>query len=260
MNMQEWAEKEIELACKRENPDWDGESFDYGCACYESALKAYKSLLEDGHSGFSWSLTRNILTRLMNEQPLTPITDDDFKDYEFGSPQEYLDENGLKSSVQCPRMASLFRDETLDGKVSYNDVDRYYCFEVDNPKDTYLGGGASDILNELFPITMPYYPPRDKYQIACDTFLVDETMGDFDTKGYLYIITPEGEKVEVNKFYKEIKVGEPEERTCETVGYIDEDGNEVEGKVTTYMYQLTECVEISKEEFENRKAMAEKNK
>jgi hypothetical protein len=26
-----WAEKEIELACKHENPDWDGESFDYGC-------------------------------------------------------------------------------------------------------------------------------------------------------------------------------------------------------------------------------------
>ena len=54
MSMQTWAEKEIEIACKRERADSkveDGE-LDYGCACYESALKAYKSLIEDGHSGF----------------------------------------------------------------------------------------------------------------------------------------------------------------------------------------------------------------
>ena len=30
MKLNEWAEKEIEIACKRENPNWDGKSFDYG--------------------------------------------------------------------------------------------------------------------------------------------------------------------------------------------------------------------------------------
>ena len=43
-NLVDWAEKEIKIACKKENPEWDGKSFDYGCACYQSALKAFKSL------------------------------------------------------------------------------------------------------------------------------------------------------------------------------------------------------------------------
>ena len=47
MGMLEWAEKEVEIACKKENPDWKPGEFDYGCSCYESALKAFKSLLED---------------------------------------------------------------------------------------------------------------------------------------------------------------------------------------------------------------------
>ena len=62
----EWAKREVEIACKRENPDWDGESFDYGCSCYQSALKAYKSLCEDGHSGYSFGATRNILKQTEN--------------------------------------------------------------------------------------------------------------------------------------------------------------------------------------------------
>lgn len=40
------------------------DEFDYGCACYESALKAFESLLEDGHSGFSIKITQSILDRL----------------------------------------------------------------------------------------------------------------------------------------------------------------------------------------------------
>ena len=78
MTTNEWAEREIEIACKKENPNWDGKSFDYGCACYQSALKAYKSLCEDEHSGFSFGLTKNILIRLMDGLPLMPITDEDF--------------------------------------------------------------------------------------------------------------------------------------------------------------------------------------
>ena len=53
MSMSEWAKREIEIACKRERAE-DGTKegeFSYGAACYESAYKAFKSLMEDGHSG-----------------------------------------------------------------------------------------------------------------------------------------------------------------------------------------------------------------
>ena len=55
MTTNEWAEREVEIACKKENPNWDGKSFNYGCSCYQSALKAYESLCEDGQSGTSFN-------------------------------------------------------------------------------------------------------------------------------------------------------------------------------------------------------------
>ena len=42
MTMTEWAEREIAAACKIENPNWDGNSFDYGCSCYQSAQLALR--------------------------------------------------------------------------------------------------------------------------------------------------------------------------------------------------------------------------
>ena len=64
-NMTDWAKREVEIACKREAPGRKDGEWDYGCACYESALKAYLSLMEDEHSGMSFSITRSILNRLI---------------------------------------------------------------------------------------------------------------------------------------------------------------------------------------------------
>lgn len=204
MKMSEWAKREVEIACKKENPNWDGKSFDYGCACYQSALKAYNSLYEDEHSGMSFALTRNILIRLMNGNPLTPITDNDFfieSNMPFESP-EYLKEKGLKSKLQCPRMTSLFREETLDGKVSYTDVDRVIF--VDKNGHTWFSGLTRDIIDKMFPITMPYVPSNEKYKVYGDDFLLDKNNGDYDHKAFMYVITPKGEKIELDEYYKEI--------------------------------------------------------
>ena len=75
MSMLEWAEKEIEIACNKENPDRKEGEFDYGCACYEGALKAFETLCNQGHSGFSIKITQGILNRLIDGKPLTPIED-----------------------------------------------------------------------------------------------------------------------------------------------------------------------------------------
>lgn len=209
MSLYEWAEREARIACKKENPEYDFDSneFDYGCSCYKSALKAYKSLMEDDHSGMSFAFTKNILIRLMEGCPLTPITDEDFFSVERGTeayplnPPEYLKERGLKSDLQCPRMSSLFRQETLDGKVSYHDTDRAYCIDIEDERYTYHSW--TGWLDEMFPITMPYTPKRDRYKIYEQTFLTDHKNGDFDTKGILYVITPEGEKIDVNIYRAE---------------------------------------------------------
>ena len=213
----DWAKREVELACKRENPERKEGEFDYGCACYESALKAFKSLCGDEHSGFSIKMTQSILNRLINVQPLTPIEDTDDIWNKIG------DDDG-HTSYQCKRMCSLFKNVYADGTVKYSDNNYYYCVDVNDPNCTYSWRTARQIIDEMFPITMPYMPGKP-IAVYCEDFLTDENHGDFDTVGILYAIKEEHgkqEKFDINKFY-----GEDEE------GYM---------------------VEISKEEYEERKA------
>ena len=75
MSLKEWAEEEVKIACQRENPDRKDGEWDYGCACYEGALKAFETLCNQGHSGMSIGFTIQILNRLIAGKPLTPIED-----------------------------------------------------------------------------------------------------------------------------------------------------------------------------------------
>lgn len=195
-SMQTWAEREIEIACKHENPDRKPGEWDYGCACYESALKAFKSLLEDGHSGFSISMTKYILNRLIEGKPLTPIEDKE----DIWTDCSYRKES---KSYQCKRMSSFFKDVYPDGSVRYHNTDRICCVNIDNPNVSYHNGFVSNIIDEMYPIGMPYFPENKPFTVYCEEFLTDQENGDFDTVGVLYTIKPNGERIEISRFFKE---------------------------------------------------------
>lgn len=197
MSMKEWAKREVELACKRENPNRKDGEFDYGCACYESALKAFDSLLEDGHSGFSIGLTKRILNRLIDGKVLTPIEDtDDIWNYTF--------ERGDGTKVyQCKRMYSFFKDVHPDGSVTFSDNDRFYCVNVDLPNVAYHSALVLNVMNEAFPITMPYMPPEKEIKVICEEFLTDRKYGDFDTVGILYYKDWDGKRIDIQRYFKE---------------------------------------------------------
>lgn len=186
MSMTEWARREVEIACKREAPDRKEGEWDYGCACYESALKAYECLSEDGHSGFSWNLTKNILMRLMEGKPLTPIedTDDVWSDATYGDKE--------KRTYHCTRMSSLFKDVYPDGHVEYHDVDRVCTIYIDSPGSSWHNGFISSLVNEKYPITMPYIPEAKPYVAHCRELLTDRKNGDYDTLALLSIEKPDG--------------------------------------------------------------------
>lgn len=195
-----WAYREVELACKNEREDSkvkDGD-WDYGCACYESALRAFRSLTKAGHSGFSIGLTQNILNRLIDGRPLTPIVD---------TPEIWNDisnMSGLKGeevNYQCKRMSSLFKYVYADGTVKYSDINSHYCIDISN-KSTYHSGLVQKIIDEMYPITMPYWPTAP-IKVYCQDLLTDRKNGDFDTVGIFYLIKPDGERVEINRFFKE---------------------------------------------------------
>ena len=200
MNMTDWAEREVKIACARErkNSTEEGE-WDYGCACYESALKAHKSLMEDGHSGFSIGFTKHILVRLIEGKPLTPIEDtDDIWD------EVYIHRVSNKSyrDYQCKRMSSLFKRVYNDGTIKYSDIDGHYCVDINNPNNTYSSGLVRGIIDEMFPVVMPYYPGKS-IKVYCEDFLVDLKNGDFDTVGIFYAINSDGELVNIYRYFKE---------------------------------------------------------
>lgn len=197
MNMLEWAKNEIAIASKRERGNKPENEWDYGCACYDSALKAFESLLGDGHSGMSISFTKNILNRLIDGKPLTPIEDtEDMWNYAY-------DKKDGSKCYQCKRMSSLFKHVAMDGSVSYSDVDRYYCTNEENPHVSWHNGFVAKIYDEMYPLTLPYMPNSRPDVIVCDELLTDRKNGDYDTIAILYIKRANGEKVEVNRYFKE---------------------------------------------------------
>ena len=198
MDMYEWAKHEVELACQRENPDRKDGEWDYGCACYESALKAYKSLMEDGHSGMSFGFTKQILIRLMNENPLTPLTGEDDEWNEID-----LADNGEKL-FQNKRKHSLFKRIHPDGTIEYNDNNRCVCQDDLSDIRYHSGHGKKIFQQYIPPITFPYSPEDKPYVMYTRDFLTDRKNGDFDTVRYIKIMKPDGEEIPIDKFYAEI--------------------------------------------------------
>lgn len=195
-----WAKREVEEAIKREREDKPESEWDYGVACYESALKAYEALISDNHSGFSITVTKNILNRLIDGNPLTPIEDTE-DIWNLVSQKDGL------TIYQCSRMSSLFKNVTeSDGNVSvkYNNLNACYCIEEGNsiPHHSSL---VNKLYSEIFPITLPYMPPNKPDIVVYKESLTDPENGDFDTIAILRVQKPSGKEIEVNRYFKEAK-------------------------------------------------------
>lgn len=188
MSMLEWAKKEVEIATKGCSND----EFDYGAECYKSALRAFEILCKDEHSGMSIKFTQRILNRMIDGKPLTAIEDTEDSWNEVG-----------KNEYQCKRMSSLFKDVDSDGNIMYNDIDRAVFVDINN-ETKWSSGLATKIIDELFPISMPYYPSSKPYIVYGNEYLSNKCNGDFDSIHFLYLINPDGEKIELNRYFTEI--------------------------------------------------------
>ena len=100
-------------------------------------------------------------------------------------------------------MSSLFKYVAKDGSASYSDVGRFYCTYKDDPRASWFNGFVANIYDEMYPLTFPYMPNSRPDVIVCDELLTDRKNGDYDTIAILYIRRANGEKVEVNRYFKE---------------------------------------------------------
>ena len=136
---------------------------------------------------------------LIDGKPLTPIEDTDDIWNECSRPKD-----GPKV-YQCKRMSSLFKNVYADGTVKYDDNNSSYCISIHDPFNKYSSGLVRKIINEKFPITMPYMP-GEPIKVYCEDFLTDKKNGDFDTVGVFYALKTEHgkqEKIEINRFFRE---------------------------------------------------------
>lgn len=195
-----WAEREVTLACakEREMAKKKGEEND-GIACYESALRAYQSLMRDSNDQFYITIAKGILNRLLDGKCLSPIED-------TADVWEEIKSNGKDTlkCYQCKRMSSLFKEVASDGTVTYRDVSRTYVVDVENPEASYTNPMASRLIDKIFPIAMPYFPTDKRFKVVRDTFLFDKKNGDYDTVAFLYFITPTGKRIDLNHYFKEV--------------------------------------------------------
>lgn len=141
---------------------------------------------------------------------------------------EWLCENlpdVIKDAVNAGWQTGFAHDQSKDEPDEYNAYDAYFygnnrSFKVvqdyqrawllhihRNPHYSYHSGLIDTVMSELFPIKMPYMPLIDAYRVYTEDFLVDPKNGDFDTVGILYVVTPKGEKVETNRYFKDAPVG-----------------------------------------------------
>lgn len=193
MSFSDWAKNEVDLALKaiKNDPNEDEIGKRYSSLCYESALKAFNSLMEDNHSGFSYSATKGILIRLLNNMPLTPI---EGKDDEW----EYLLKNEVEGydAYFNKRRATLKKIVHKDGTVEYDDDECFVCY------DHQAGMYRSNIVPEKYlkqyipKIEMPYYPKNDRPYEFHINYYVDEGLAH-----YMHVIWPNGNIVEINRYF-----------------------------------------------------------
>lgn len=200
MSMLDWAKCEVKIACNKERGNKPEDEWDYGAACYESALKAFKSLCEDNHSGMSIGFTRNILNRLIDGKCLTPIED---------TPDVWNDVSYCEdiTEYQCKRMSSLFKYVYPDGRIEYYDTNRVLCCGIPRNKENqsfgcWHNGFVSKLIHKMYPITFPYIPSNGTIDVYQEEFLTDRANGDFDTMGIIYLILPDTkERVDINRYF-----------------------------------------------------------
>ena len=66
-------------------------------------------------------------------------------------------------------------------------------------------GSVGNIIDELFPITMPYFPKTfERYKVVVHSFSAkgyENDNEDYNTRGFLFIETPSKTTVEIGRFF-----------------------------------------------------------
>lgn len=184
VDMKKWAENEVELAIK----DIDEEDMDRMKVIYNSALKAYESLIDDRHSGLTFSIVKSILMDLLDERPLSPIEESD-------DLWEEVEENWY----QCKRAPYLFKVIDEKGNMTYTDLKRVEGVTTENGTNyVHYNSFTRKMIDDLYPITFPYLPLKKPYEVRYIEFIYQ----DVHYISFGRLTTPEGKHEQLYGYFK----------------------------------------------------------
>lgn len=126
----------------------------------DNIISLAREFWRQNHSGLSAKLCMQLFDRAINNKPLTAITEDDV-----------FDKNNLKEAPgvkreTCRRYPSLKRIVYENGRVQYTDSGRAAFNDLrspGNPGSLFYNSLAIQIVDQMFPIRLPYMPPQEPY-------------------------------------------------------------------------------------------------
>lgn len=139
--------------------------------------------------------TKDILNRLIELKPLTPLTGEE-DEWEMMTANKYRNK----------RKSGLYKEVLKDGAVTYSDVNRVICQDKDNDYGlSFSSNQVTRLVNDMFPITFPYWPTTYPYVVTVsDTLYNPDEGGGYDTRAIWSIQAPDKKTiVQVNRFFKE---------------------------------------------------------
>lgn len=194
----DWANEETRIACDILKKDYADKPTECQriMSGYHAALSAFEFLMEDIRKGSGTvNGNFNILTQLINGQPLTPI-----EDVPENWEEAAVSETG--TAYICKRLKSLRKYVSkADGMTLYNDISRYRCIDINNPEVTYTSSIVTRILDEMFPITFPYQPVGI-IKAFVEEFSTIQDDDSFDLIGILYFRHTDSRMTKVNRYFK----------------------------------------------------------
>ena len=119
-------------------------------------LHMMQEFADEGHSGMSAGYAINILTKLFDFKPLSPLTgeDDEWVKHDYG----------VEPSYQNKRRSSVFKDANgevydIDGKVFWEWSKRQYDTDEEGYPGEYVYKSYYTCRESRVPVTFPYTVP-----------------------------------------------------------------------------------------------------
>lgn len=145
---------------------------------------------------------------MVNGRPFSEITEQD----EWETPHKYSESYNFSIS-SCKRYNAVYKRIYDDGHIVYSDVNRVCAFDVDFPDSPSWTGTVTNLFDQLYPITLPYFPADNKYRMAVKEYddeedivriLKEHDIEHSSEKLIIYFdhfINPIGNRIDVKKYF-----------------------------------------------------------